>query len=376
MKNKKIAIIGKPGHISDSYNKSIEELNKEVGLNTGNLAFWYAMNEHIEGEKDYFGWGVDPKYLKENYDVLVFPAANQLYPGWDLSILADLFEKADLPLIICGLGAQAKNVGEKLSFKPGSKRFMKVISERAVAVGVRGDYTADVLNQNGIKNIEVIGCPSNFINYSPNLGVENAAKLGSLKDIQRIALNIDITESLSEKVSTMFNWSIGRDVEVINQAPFELLQLAHHSTKQCNPESINRIRNILAPGVSTNIFTKFVQQKFSTYFNTEEWMYKLKRFDLSIGTRMHGNMLAWQAGTPCILLPHDSRLTELVEIMQLPKFSLDKVHSKTTLESVVNRVEFDATKYDKSRQVLAKRYLKILEDTNVGVNPQLQAFVK
>ena len=96
MPHKRIAVIGQPGAINGCFEKTSEQLFKECGLNTGNLAFWYAMNRHIEGNKSFLGWGVKPEFLKNNFDAVVFPAANQLNPDWDMSILADLFEKADL----------------------------------------------------------------------------------------------------------------------------------------------------------------------------------------------------------------------------------------------------------------------------------------
>ena len=100
MPHKRIAVIGQPGAINGCFEKTSEQLFKECGLNTGNLAFWYAMNRHIEGNKSFLGWGVKPEFLKNNFDAVVFPAANQLNPDWDMSILADLFEKADFQLFL------------------------------------------------------------------------------------------------------------------------------------------------------------------------------------------------------------------------------------------------------------------------------------
>lgn len=71
----RIAVIGRSGEIENSFEKSSDQLFKECGLNTGNLAFWYAMSRHVKGEKTYFGWDVDPLHLKSNFDAIMFPAA-------------------------------------------------------------------------------------------------------------------------------------------------------------------------------------------------------------------------------------------------------------------------------------------------------------
>ena len=367
MTQKKVAFVGRPGFIENSFNKSVETLFKEVGLNTGNLAFWYAMSQHVTEPKDYFGWSFDPQNVKENYDFLVFPAANQLNPDWDMGGLAELIEKADTPLLICGLGAQAKDMSKKLQFNAGTKRFLSVISERAVKVGVRGNYTAQVMAENGVKNVEVLGCPSNFTNPTQDLGRKIESKFAALENIEKLVLNIDITPKLAEKVRIMFNWAIGRNTEIVNQAPLDLLKLSHSDTRQVDAELLRRVHNIFAPSVSLSYFEKMVSNQFVSYIDVNEWMYQLHQFDLSIGTRLHGNMLALQAGTPSIFLPHDSRTQELADVMVLPTYSLDNVTRASTLEKVVANINFNGDLFDSSRQKLAAKYQALISQT--GLTP-------
>lgn len=365
---KKIAFIGRPGFIENSFNKSVETLFKEVGLNTGNLAFWYAMNQHVAEEKSYFGWSFDPLEINNNFDVLVFPAANQLNPDWDLGGFADLIDKANIPVLICGLGAQATDMSKKLSFNAGTKRFLKVISERAVKIGVRGNYTAQVLADNNVFNVEVLGCPSNFINPLTDLGATIARKFVTLSNVDKLVLNIDITQKLAEKIRIMFHWAIGRHTQLVNQAPLDLLKLSHSDSKHIDPHLIRRVHNLLAPSVSLSYFSQMVSNSFLSYFNVNEWMYQLHQFDLSVGTRLHGNMLALQSGIPSIFMPHDSRTQELADIMALPTYSLDKITRATTLETVLENVAFDGDHYDRTRRILAGKYKKLINDTGLQVN--------
>ncbi|MDO6709140.1 polysaccharide pyruvyl transferase family protein [Aliiglaciecola sp. 2_MG-2023] len=376
MRQKRVAFIGRPGFIENSFTKPVESLFKEVGLNTGNLAFWYAMSQHIADPKDYFGWSFDPQKIKNDYDVLVFPAANQLNPDWDMGGLADLIDKADTPLLICGLGAQASDMSKKLSFNAGTKRFLKVISERAVKVGVRGNYTAQVLSENNVNNVEVLGCPSNFTNPSKKLGYEISQKFLAISDVEKLVLNIDITQKLAEKIRVMFNWTIGRNTEIVNQAPLDLLKLSHRETKHIDSQLTRRVHNLLAPSVSLSYFNKIVSNQFVSYFDVNEWMYQLHQFDLSVGTRLHGNMLALQAGTPSIFMPHDSRTQELADIMALPTYQLDKITRATTLETVIENVDFDGVKYDNSRQTLSRKYKKLINDTGLNASDGLNSLTK
>ena len=371
MLHKRIAVIGCSGEIESSYEKTTTQLFTECGLNTGNLAFWYAMNQHIEGDKTYLGWGTDPNYIKNNFDVIVFPAANQLNPDWDMGILADLFEKAELPLIICGLGVQAKDMSQRISFKPGSKRFMSVVSERAAKVGVRGDFTADVMKANGVNNVEVIGCPSNFISSAPNLGKIQEKKFEELDDVQNLILNLDITPSHQTLIRNAFKWGQGRNAVYVNQAPEALVRLGNGELIDIAQGTLRYINNIVCPHLPETEFKQFVKQNFTVFFSATEWMNQLRRSDLAIGTRMHGNMLAWQAKTPCVLFPHDSRTSELAMLMKLPYVMSNDVKSAKSIEQVLDKLEFHGSDYDTRRGALLDKYINLLNCGNVQVSGSL-----
>ena len=372
MSEQRIAFIGKPGLVPHSFNINSEKAFKECGLNTGNLAFWFAMNQHISGHKEYFDWDVSPDYLKSNFDLIVFPAANQLNPAWDMQALADLFEKSELPLVICGLGVQSGSFHSKPEFKKGTRRFMDVVSERASRIGVRGQFTAEVLSDCGISNVEITGCPSNFISANPSLGKDNAAKMNKLYEIKRLILNLDITEALTPVVRTCFNWSLGRKVNFVNQAPLSAVQLANNELELLESKEITEIKDILSPGMSMATFESLVENSFSVYFDANEWMHQLQKFDLSVGTRMHGNMLAWQAGIPSILIPHDSRTLELSQTMGLPHLPSSKIRSDMTLEELIEVARTDGREYDFKRQRLLGLYCSVLEQSGADLSPHLQ----
>ena len=119
-----------------------------------------------------------------------------------------------------------------------------------------------------------------------------------------------------------------------------------------------------------------VSNQFVSYFDVNEWMYQLHQFDLSVGTRLHGNMLALQAGTPSIFLPHDSRTQELADIMALPTYPLEKVTRASTIEKVVANVSFDGEFYDLSRQKLAKKDKGLINQTGLTSSDGLNSLTQ
>ena len=90
-----------------------------------------------------------------------------------------------MPCVIIGLGAQAPSYERKLEIPEGTKRLVKIISERSKTLGVRGYFTASVLEEMGITNITVIGCPSMYWTCNPTMVLSKK----SFDTCQRIAVN-------------------------------------------------------------------------------------------------------------------------------------------------------------------------------------------
>jgi hypothetical protein len=85
--------------------------------------------------------------------------------------LADFLEKVKLPCVMIGVGSQAPNYDSEIKLQKGTVRFLKIVSERSVSIGARGFFTASWLEKYGIKNVDIIGCPSFFWTCRPTLSV-------------------------------------------------------------------------------------------------------------------------------------------------------------------------------------------------------------
>lgn len=79
--------------------------------------------------------------------------------------IKNLLEKIQKPVVVAGLGANSFTGFNSEFYKqlsPELVDFLHYLSGRCVELGVRGNYTAEVLGQLGVKNAVPIGCPSYF----------------------------------------------------------------------------------------------------------------------------------------------------------------------------------------------------------------------
>ncbi|WP_165820004.1 polysaccharide pyruvyl transferase family protein [Microvirga sp. KLBC 81] len=370
--NMRAAIIstGGDGAISGSAQMETRDLYSLCGFNTGNLAFWYGISRHIADEKDYIPWSFDPDEVREKYDILVFPAANQISADNDLGYFADRFERTGLPCIILGLGAQAPKIGAKFQIPAGTRRWLDIISERSTMLGVRGTYTAEVLSTLGIHNVEVTGCPSFFINPSVTLGSEIERKLfGATKQVAFCQGELNANQlGVEQKI---FEWAYTQRAPYICQAPDRMVSLARGRLSELSRAEVEEIWRFLAPGILTEEFIQFAQQFFKVFFDATVWLEYLKPFDLSIGSRLHGNILAVQAGVPGIIVPHDSRTNELAVTGQLPIVDADTFLQCADIERIKDAVEFDGATFNKTRRELAARMAAIIRDSGLIAGREL-----
>ena len=257
---------------------SVEDKMIQVGLNTGNLVFVEAIKRNViydyesfltkEWSKDFLG--------KENVKAIM-PAANFLSKEttW-IEKLVPILESTDMSFTLAGLGAQAKldevprDVVSKLS--KGQRRFFSLVSERAKSIGVRGSFTAECLELLGIKNVEIIGCPS-FYKYEGDYPTINGAALDKVM----------CTKS-------------GRDTKVQ-----ELSEMTNATIISQMPSDEKK-------------------EKKNIFWDYDEWNEYIQKnkFTFSFGTRFHGNMMALNNGIPALWVVHDWRTLELAQYLKLP----------------------------------------------------------
>lgn len=372
----RVGIMHQSGSLPHSYNVDTQSLYAMTG-NTGNQAFRYAVSSHIQHSGEFISWRESPELVREKYDIIVFAAANLMNPETDSGQRAKFLEAVGLPVVVVGLGAQAKSEEDHVHLTPGTQYFLSVISHLSETIGVRGPFSAEVLAREGIHNVEVTGCPSNLINLDPDLGFKIKRRIRRCDKIQKLAVNITIAKTHQILNRPFFPWTLGRKATFVTQSPESLVKLIRRqgSNRKTSEAILRTIQYSLAPGVSLDYIERELLPNFTTMFDIPAWMEFMQEIDLSVGTRLHGNMLAIQSGTPAIFFPFDTRTRETAELMKLPRVNMNKVGIESALEEVVQSVKFNPEEYTKTRVELAQKYAAIYDRVGIELSDRFKAFL-
>ena len=300
-------------------NEPFELTLKRSGENIGNLLIGNGVCSILKGYQYIFRDQVEsPEHAQEVCSRIVIPAANFLWKSFDFGFMADFIEKTDLPVTMIGLGAQTSNRSQVSTIHPNTLRLVRLISERSPSIGVRGFYTAEVLAAHGIMNVEVLGCPSLYSNANPPSIIKSWSP------------------DLEQRISTNFSRNVSPhsfDCQALAKIENKILRIAMSTNSQfviqdeldeanikagtASAEQIRRVTTYFNESDSDEVASYFSMN--SKYFTTyESWSESLSQCSLSVGSRLHGNLVALLSGVPAVCIVHDSRTLEMCALTGVP----------------------------------------------------------
>lgn len=123
--------------------------------------------------------------LREEYDYVILRGSNYINKDMNWRDTIPVLQRLKLPVIAFGVGAQAPVRGE-IQLSEETKAVLRMIADPTVSVGVRGAYTAQVLNDIGIQNVRIIGCPTAFRRNNQHLRI----KLPPLEEVSQVGVTV------------------------------------------------------------------------------------------------------------------------------------------------------------------------------------------
>lgn len=243
-------------------------------------------------------------------------------------------------------GMKIETRPENFQFADYDVELLKAAQEKEQPILFRGTYTRNAARSVGYTHGVALGCPSLMISEEVRLG--------------------EILEAKYEKLrSRVFDKTLKIAINMKQSTKYMELCL---SILANYPNSIMYIQDRGDSARMQNFGIPF--SRIRRFDNVDDWMESLSKMDVSIGARIHGNMLALSVGVPVYIIAPDHRVLELAERMKVPHTTWydEKLSTNAKdLMTIVGSIEFDGKSFDNNRCEIAKTYRKMFAKYGIGV---------
>lgn len=270
---------------------------------------------------------VDPAMidrLNAEYDYVFLRGSNYVHAEMDWAQAPDVLRRLKIPVIAFGIGAQAP-VSGKLELSGDTKTVLKLIADSTASLGVRGTYSAEVLNDLGIRNVRIIGCPTAFRNNNPDLAI----RLPPLDQVRTagVTLRREVSKTYAQDIQRYLTFH--RDlvkamadrfeVTLMSQGEAEEKKLALGTSEQKAAAMAALKDNAWARSWYLDEQVEGLYRSRMFYSDVvAEYERLVRGLDLVLGYRLHGNLMALANGTPSIYFTYDSRTVEFADTFKIP----------------------------------------------------------
>ncbi|MBP0441368.1 polysaccharide pyruvyl transferase family protein [Tianweitania sediminis] len=245
---------------------------------------------------------------------------------WEKAIW--VLERLTIPVHAIGVGAQAEK-HRAIELSAESKRVWKLISERTRAIGVRGGFSAEVLSQNGVTNVEVVGCPSLFRKRDRNLRLN----LRLSDEIRKVAFSlrretshyyaIDTRDFTQVQKKLLLRVANAYDTTVtIHGEPPEKAYFVQDKEGMAKADVLLRQQGWFDPESEPALKAIYNHRLFLND-RVEDYDSEIVKYDTALGYRVHGILPALANSVPGLMVNYDSRSAELAETFSIPTVSAE-----------------------------------------------------
>lgn len=340
---------------------SYDKLMYSVAGNVGNSYITYALLKELglrvkdiashELKNIIWGGGVEDLSEKINQEcthvILVMQdQIRQFDPYYKGKLpykeLTSLLDKINKPLLVAGLGSNAFSEEEKENIlnhlAPDLVDFLIFISNKCKSIGVRGKYTKQILEELGIKNVVIIGCPSYY-------------ETGFDRYIQK-----------KDKYNK-YGCSLLFQHDIMSNSDFVFYQDMNIVEKMCiESMAYGKYRIFLQP-----YYDIYKSGRVGLFPSIPEWKSKMQEMDFFVSLRVHGAMVAINSGVPAIVLNPDARAREMCEYLNIP-YRPDLINC-SSMEELYDACNVDRLNTEYNDKL--KKYIKFLKENGFSYNPIL-----
>lgn len=285
-------------------------------------------------------------------------------------------------LYLMGLGAQATleemNAAEYAKTLPAELvRWVQMAADCSASIGVRGSFTGDVLTALGVKNYDVIGCPSWYVN-----GYEQVP-------IIKKPFSLDLRPAFGTCWEPYTPWHSAWHKAVLdnmlpltdpcfvmqsefNFVPYmtannDIMQFTSYFTPDDLRQSSEAVKAHFALDDYDVYENGKIKRMFLMFSDMDKWASFIKTRDVSFGFRYHGSVIALKNGVPAICIVSDSRTYELCSFFKIPFVRVDEVASDAlNFPEIYEKADFSAM--NREYRPLLDNYISFLNKNGIRHN--------
>jgi len=313
---------------------SFAEKWHDTACNSGNTYIMHCINKmlfgrtlkhsEIDGVANFFDSILpeeDIDRINAEYEYVLINMQDQLRPEISYYTNTDarfkrinsFLEKVNIPILCFGVGTNFINCEAPPLAKQLHQSqidYIKMLSDKGPGFSVRGEATAALMNELGIPNYSLTGCPTFLLNQ------KNIEKPKQIK-----------------KIVFCGGTAIDHDIKALNQKGVEVYFSCQDEREMV--ELSNSLRIPTSFGGSPKIQGMHVV--YLTDFDEINEFYK--DIDFTIGNRIHGCVMSLNAGTPAVNCNGDLRAKEMCRLWQMPRSNSARPTELINLHNTITRWE-------------------------------------
>ena len=299
-------------------------------------------------------------FINDNFDILIFTFSNDLRNGVNDFGLTPLVKLIKIKIFVFGLGGE---MYENLNISKSLFNLLSAFNDKASIFSVRGYLIEKYLKSFGFDRVIALGCPSlmyvsriaklfnynyheKIIDFIDNKYI-NKQKFEGGGRILTSGRLVPFTSMQNRTALLIKGFILNNEYKQIKLDYIFQEELIHYSNLNKKSGVYNHatgelsskmIKNYLEPSILPIPFSKF-------YFFSDigSWRTFTTKYDLFIGDRIHGGVIACQSGIPSIFLYADDRVKELCHYHGLPSMTLrtfSLLGIKKSVELLLERNKF------------------------------------
>jgi hypothetical protein len=262
------------------------------------------------------------RYASE-FDFVFVRGSNFIHESMEWYRAVEVLGRVKLPVYAIGVGAQASQ-SRAIALPEASKRFWSLVADRCASIGVRGAFSAQTLRENGIRNVDVVGCPSMFRTRNRDLAI----RVPDQREIRKVAFSLrreadrsytaDPEAYLRNQRAALLK--VDRQSEMVMSSHGEQEEKAFFLRDEAGMEKAvaEFVRTGWWDGQDDAAMRKIYEKQLFSFFDVARYDEFSKGLDLAVGYRVHGVLPAVAQGVPGVLVAYDTRSQELAETLNIP----------------------------------------------------------